>query len=157
VIILYTTSEEVTAAMGLTDRDLKEAQFANMDLERELRVDLFGWLPTHEAIAAYPDLPSPSALQLHQYDLLVLASKYFCASRMAESVALSAAKSITSEAGNAMGRIDFDPAGLRDAMYRGYNQAKASLEDILAPATTLTRTLIIKNITPAYDPIKAAS
>jgi hypothetical protein len=157
MIILYTTSAAVTAALGLTDRDLTEQQFVDADLEVELRVELNQWVPAHAAIAAYPDLPAPTPAQLNAYDLLTLASKYFCAWRMAQGLALSAPVSITTEGQNSMSRVSFNAKEMQDAMFSGYTKYKGLLEQSLNPAQAGHRLTGASISRPIYDVITAAS
>lgn len=157
MIILYTTSEAVTAALGLTDRDLKEQQFIDADLETELRAELYAWAPDHAMIAGYPDLAAPTAPQLHQADLLALASKYFCAWRMAQGLALAAPMHIGTEAGNEMSRIGFNPKEMADNMFSGYNKYKGLLEIELNPTQLSPRLQGASISSPVYDPVTAAS
>jgi hypothetical protein len=157
MIILYTTSAAVTAALGLTDRDLTEQQFADADLEVELRADLYAWLPAHAVIAAYPDLPAPTPAQLNAYDLLTLASKYFCAWRMAQGLALSAPMAIKTEGESSMTRINFNAKEMQDAMFSGYSKYKGLLEQSLNPAQAGPRLAGASISRPIYDVITATS
>lgn len=48
--LLYTDSDKIRGALGLTPQDVTDDQICNANIEARLQEDLDGWLPTHATV-----------------------------------------------------------------------------------------------------------
>ena len=157
--ILYTSTDQVVAALGLTSHDLEEQQLLDMDLEPEVSLWLYSWLPTYADVYTYPDDPSSTDSELRQYQHLLLATKYYCAWLVAPRLQMIAPKSVDTEIGNAMSRIDFDPIAIMQTMSDRYTHHMTALLGEISQSTAATsvRGQAVTAVSPAYDPYTATS
>lgn len=157
--ILYTTTDQIAAALGLTSHDLEEGQLVNMDLEPEVTLWLYSWLPTYATVYGYGGLNAPTATQQRQCMHLLLAVKYYCAYLVAPRLQLIAPKSVGTEAGNSMSRADVDPKAIQQAMSDRYTYHMNQLLAEISQTTTVSsiRGNAITAVAPSYDPFTAAS
>ena len=148
--ILYTTTDQVVAVLGATDRDLTEVQLVAMDLETELGAELYQWVPTHATVHS---LASTDAAHRQMDNLLILACKYYCAWLVAQSSAISLLMQVRTQMGDEMQRTQFNPEKLRDEMWAGYAKNRAALVLMLTPTAPLKRTQIAVGVSNLYDPV----
>jgi len=140
--IIYTDTDQIRSVLGVDDQDLSDPQITDRNLEKELRLDLLSWVPTHAA--SYELGISGSATDAEQSiaDSLNLYCTYFCTILVIKSLQLSAPKSV-SDGKNALSRFDtIDWQGLtlhlkeRLAFYKVFIQDAASSTPI-APVYVL--------------------
>ena len=81
--------------MGVTLRDLTDAQITDFDLDTELTADLEDWLPTYPSIITDGTGGSPTAEQTKKYNLLKVYAKYFCCLMMSPGLRYSLQQKIT--------------------------------------------------------------
>jgi hypothetical protein len=157
--ILYTSTDQIVAALGLTSHDLEEQQLVNMDLEPEVTLWLHSWLPAYATVYGYGSLNAPTASQLRQYQHLLLTVKYYCAYLVAPRLAMIAPKTVGTEAGNSMSRADVDAKAIQQAMSGRYAYHMNQLLAEISQDTTLVtnRGKAITAVSPSYDPYTATS
>lgn len=148
----YTDTDAIRAALGVTEKDVSDAQLAGRSLEKELNLDLMSWVSNHETIAETADFGTAANLAL--FDAISLYSTYFCAKIVLTSLQLAALQSV-SDGKNAMSRfapIDwdklYDRISERVAFYRTF-----ILENNLALTTTTTKLTQFSIVGSAYDPV----
>jgi hypothetical protein len=157
--ILYTTTDQIVAALGLTSHDLEEQQLVAMDLEPEVTLWLYSWLPTYATVYGYGALNAPSATQTRQYMHLILSVKYYCAYLVAPRLQMIAPKTVETEAGNNMSRADVDPKDIQQVMTDRYTYHVNQLLNEINQTTTVAsvRGAAITAVSPFYDPFTSTT
>lgn len=77
-VVLYTTTDSIRAAIGLTLAELADQTIINLNVEDQLLVYLNQVCPTHADIAAAGQAPSPSDDDKNKYRCLRLIAMYEC-------------------------------------------------------------------------------
>lgn len=143
--LLYTNSDSVRAAAGVSEAEFPDPFLAARNLDMELRMDLQSWLPTHSAIFATTTTEEEQRL----HDALVLYSMNFLAAQL-----LSSPLSVLSElsdGSNSMKRA----AGFEEAL-RIVGAAARKYRDLLLEATTGQTPAPWSPLglsEPSYDPV----
>lgn len=78
--LLYTDSDKVRGALGLTVQDVADAQICGANIEARLKEDLDGWLPTHAAIQTAGRASTATDAQKRTWLQLQLYSQFRAAS-----------------------------------------------------------------------------
>jgi hypothetical protein len=146
-VILYTTTDEIRAILGVTANEVKDEALVSMLLEKRLQSDLYGWLPGHAAVYAAGQAVGATDEEVNKQRTLQLFSAYFCASHV-DFFQLSIPASI-GDGKNILKRfegIDFDALS---AKLRGI--AEQYKDDILDGV--LGTPVLFGISVPDYDPV----
>lgn len=149
--ILYTTTDAVRSALGATAFDVTDAQMTDRGLERELRVDLNDWLPTHSTIYTEGTTGSPTALQQRKADMLILYSMYFCAYLMALAAPLWAPNQV-SDGKNTMKRNALAAKEFADTLLARAGAMKEDILEELGEAGVSPMAFFV-GVGDAFDPV----
>jgi len=93
--ILYTDTDQIRSTFGLEEEEVSDDLLSFRGLEKELKLDLIDWLPTHATLYAAGKSISATDTQKSITDALNLYCTYFCCSISAESLPMLAAQAIT--------------------------------------------------------------
>jgi hypothetical protein len=154
--VLYTNTDKIRSALGLDDKDISDKQLTDRDLDKELRLDLTSWLPTHATL--YTTGTSTEATDTQQLiaDALVLYSTYYCSLLSARAMRLAAMQS-HSDGKNTLERfatVDWQKIEMdlreRAAFYRDQLLALA------AQSVTQVEIKFFEGVGLAVDPVTAA-
>jgi len=152
IAILYTDSDKVLGAAGLTSDDVSDAFITARDLPRILSVELFTWLPTHADVYVPDGTSGVTAQGQNNSDCLVLWCTYFAAARLLDAMLLI--KQRETDGKNAFDRftpVDFqklaDAARTQAGVYRQALQVAVAAADVAAPIVPLSV------VAPSYDPV----
>lgn len=105
--LLYTTTDEVSAALGFDSFDLAESLLVAANLDLQLEYDLDDWLPNHATIWAEGDPGgTPTAEQTKKRNVLELYSQWCIAWMVARKRPLYI--QIYTDGKTQMNRYDFD-------------------------------------------------
>lgn len=149
--LLYTDSDKVLNAVGLTADDIDPNFFTLSDRAREVSVDLFGWVPTHAAVFK-ADADTATDAERYQSDCLVLYCTYFCAARVA-TAAMAVMQSRT-DGTNAYSRISgLDLADVEAKMLARAEGYKQSLLTALADTSVAPRVAQASFVGLGTDPV----
>ena len=92
--IIYTDTDRIRSVLGVDDKDIKDNQVTDRDLEKELRLDLLSWVSNHAALYTTGTTGTPTEPQKSVADALTLYSTYFCAILVVKSLQLAAPQAI---------------------------------------------------------------
>lgn len=152
--ILYTDSDGVRSVLGVESfsgtgqRELPDSMFVSSGMERQLRSDLYGWVPTHAAMISAGDDGAATDEQVYQADLIRNYSLYFVANKAAKMA--YATRRIVSDGKSEMQRFEIDWLAVADSMAVEAKEAKQLLQDLLSPSVA---TSFLSLVVPAYDPV----
>lgn len=93
--VLYTTTDAIRAALGLTVRDLKDAQIEDLRAALQLELDLAAWLPDHAAVRAAGQAPAATDEEVRRSATLELWCQYAGALLVANGLHMLAAQRIS--------------------------------------------------------------
>ena len=150
-ITKYTDTATVRALIGLTNKDVKDQSFIDMNLDDKLLSELTDWLPTHDTVYTDGTTGSPTETQKNNLRNLKLYSAYYCASHI-DQFQLNIMASV-GDGKNIMKRfegIDFD--ALSAKLAGTASQYKDRLDSEINSATQSTPTLMGLAV-PGYDPV----
>ena len=153
ITIIYTDTDKIRSALGVDDEDIGDAQITDRNLDKELRLDLVSWLPTHAAL--YTSGTSVSATDSEQMtsDALVLYSTYFCAVLMVSALRLAAPQQV-SDGKNSLTRFPtIDWQRLDSDLRAGMARAKAAILKLQSQASTETDVVLFAAVGLASDPV----
>jgi hypothetical protein len=102
--ILYTDTNQIRSVLGVELEDLSDTTITDRNLEKELRLDLLSWSPTHAALHAAGATVGATELAQSIADAITLYSTYFCSVLVVKSLQLAAPQSI-SDGKNTMSRF----------------------------------------------------
>lgn len=151
--LLYTTTNAVRAAIGLTEKEVPNDSFVDLSIEDQLVIYLTRSCPTYAAIAAAGQATSPTdeekalwrALKLvcmYEAGYLTLQSNQYLVSQQIESGGVTTTRFSKDDIETILARM----AMLRDD-YLGVVLGDATLtdEDFVCPFV---------RVTPGYDPVR---
>ncbi len=151
-ITVYTSTDAVRGAIGLTDNELLDETLVNQGIDDELTVDLDNWLPTHAALFAAGIAGSATDDEKRVVTYIQLYSQWFVSAQILTVMSLTIPQSI-SDGQNEMRRFqqtDLDAlrtaAVGRMAIYRKY------LSDEIG-AVVLSSPVLVVGGRPTYDPV----
>lgn len=133
--LLYTDTDQVRSVLGLTDKDLDDAQLVSRRLDIELKLDLVSWLPTYDALYLAGQEDEAEAEAVTIADALAMYSTYFCAGLVGMSIPLGAMQSI-SDGKNSLSR--FTPLMWQELIATAQERAafyKNLLQELVSSAT----------------------
>lgn len=153
MILFYTTTEAIRAALGLTVNELSDQQLSDLGLEDQLSVELDSVYPDHEDAKTDGEDPGATALELRTWKVIKLFVQYQGACFVLPGLQNFAAQKFT-DGGFEMQRFSKDNIsdtkreieGLRDK-YKGI------LLELIDPTNTVTPLSPIALVTPNFDPV----
>ena len=150
-ITKYTDTATVRAIVGLTDKDVGDQSFVDMNLDDKLLSELTDWLPTHDTVYTDGTVGSPSETQKNNLRNLKLYSAYYCASHI-DQFQLNIMASV-GDGKNIMKRfegVDFDELSAKLAAVAG--TYKDRLDELINSAA-ISNPVFIGVVVPGYDPV----
>jgi len=154
--ILYTTTDKIRSALGVDERDMSDSQITDRDPDKELRLDLTSWVPTHSTIYAAGTAADSTETEQILADALTLYSTYFCALISLTALKLAAPQAV-SDGKNTLNRfatIDWQKLEM-DLRSRMANYQKAIL-DLTAQTQEVTSVVLFSAVGLATDPVTTA-
>ncbi len=109
--ILYTDTDQIRSVFGLDLRDLPDATITDRNLEKELSLNLAGWLSSHSDLYTVGVSSGATDTEKNTADAIALYSTYFCCDLLVNTVKLAAPQSV-SDGKNSMSR--FTPSDWRN-------------------------------------------
>ena len=151
-ITAYTDTNAIRGSLGVDDQDCPDSLIVQSNLELELEVDLYEWLPTHAAIFSVGSQTGADISDAVKKNYLLLYAQWYCAYELA--CRFLAFPQIVSDGKNQLNRfakLDLEVvkqnAASRMAKYKGKLDA---LENNVVAAAGLS---ILAISTPGYDPV----
>jgi hypothetical protein len=155
--LLYTDTDQVRSVLGLSSKDLDDAQLVSRKLDTELKLDLVSWLPTHAALYATGNDVGAADADKNIADALVMFSTYFCAGLVGMSLPLGAPQSI-SDGKNSMAR--FTPHAWQELTSKSQERMsfyKNLLQELVSTATgAVTNYSQFAGVGLSIDPVTGA-
>ena len=150
--VIYTDSDRILAAIGLTSEDISDDFFLSKDLKTILSVDLYNWLPTYSTLHVSVGDTATEA-QKHVSNCLTLYCTYFCAAKLLEGGALNIMikESDGQNEYNRISNIDFNLLKSETIKQAGYYR-----EILLSAISSNSVAIQVAQSTvvaPAYDPV----
>lgn len=151
--ILYATTEQVTAYLGLDPDEAKDELLLNARLDLGLKMDLGSWLPTHATIWADGEASGADELQIKKMEVLYLYSQAFLGWSVARKKMLLI--KVHSDGKAQMNRFDIDPDGLAEMALADMGKWKDLLLDLELRAQEIDNGVasILVVSSPVFDPI----
>lgn len=152
--VLYTTTEAIRAAIGVTNKEVDDVQITDLNTADQIEISLEGVYPAHVALKAAIDGGTPTPEQVRLYKLLKLYCQYEGAVICLMAGQHLLAQKITD--GDAeMQRFNKDNMqdtlnqimSMRDR-YRGLLSV-----GVVTPTVTMATLPILTAVTPGYDPV----
>lgn len=142
-VIGYTDSSQIRATLGIDEEDISDEDMLARNLDKELNLDLFSWLPNHESIAFTSE----------QEDALQLYATYFCAALVADSLKMAAPQSV-SDGKNQLNRFSeaSDWEKLKASLWSRAATYKKFLVDALGTPSVKTIKMF-SGVAASYDPV----
>jgi hypothetical protein len=158
VDILYSTSEQVLAALGLDSRQVSDVQLKAHDIDSECLVEISNWLPNHETVYNYQYVVEQTADRILQSNLLTLCCKWYGAYVLATAIELRIPQRLETEANNNMTLFSI-PVTLKEELLDKYSKMKFRLLDLIAKEaqSPATSRLMVTAASASYDPITGVS
>lgn len=147
--ILYTNTDAIRAAVGVTTKEYPDGMLKDQGLETQIRVDVYGWLPTHATLYATGTANGATDAEVHQKDLLVLYCVFCGAVRLVEMI--MAAREKVGDGKSEVQRFDIDWAALLEALNKRKDSYRAELEELVNPTDATIGYFGLA--TPDYDPV----
>lgn len=144
VPLLYVDSDQVRAALRCAPEDLPDGMFGAGVLERDLALDLDGWLPTHAAIGDESSLEARPRNLLRSYCVNWLALRVLATMPLSLPTQVSDGKNSETRAPNAPDAATLIRAGL-------VNARKLLEKEVLGLSVAPSSPLV--SDTPSYDPV----
>lgn len=150
---LYTTTEAIRAALGVTDKDVSDSQLTDLNLTDQLSLELDDVYPDHAAAKTAAEDVSPSAAEVRVFKIIKLFCQYQGAVFTLPGYQNLIAQKI-SDGGFEMQRFVKDDiektraeiTGMRDK-YKALLAAELDSTDLQTPFTVLAVAV------PNYDPV----
>lgn len=149
IAILYTDSDAIRAAVGITDVEISDAMMQSQMMETQIKTAVYKWLPTHGTIYAAGTAQGATEQEVHLKDLLVMYCMYFGAVRVVEMI--MAMRQKISDGKSQLERFDIDWLALLELLKQRRDQAQDALEEILNPSDGGPAYFGL--VTPDYDPV----
>lgn len=147
IYVLYTTSDQIRAVAGLSEEDVADSVIQARDMELELKVDLYQWLPNHDVLQA--DTSTTQAQFIS--DSIQLYTAYRAAVMLLRSPMLILQK--VGDGSNTAERFAIDPAATADALQAEADKLRGVISNVLVPPTTTVPVKFFSIDTPSYDPV----
>lgn len=91
VTVMYTNTDRIRSVLGLSAKDMSDAQVTDRNLATELRLQLASWLPTYATHYTAGKAPGATEALADIADGIELYCTYYCAQIIATSPSLSLA------------------------------------------------------------------
>lgn len=147
--ILYTTTEAIRAAVGVTTKEFPDAMLKDQGLEAQMRTDVYGWLPTHAAVYSAGTAASPTAEEEYLKDLLVQYCMFYGAVRVVEMV--MAMRQKVGDGKSQVERFNIDWPLLLSNLNDRKNAAREAIEEVTE--VTSGAVSYFGRAVPSYDPV----
>lgn len=151
--ILYTDTDQIRSVIGVDESDVSDKSLIDRNLDKELRLDLISWLPTHAALYAAGAATDASEASRSISDSITLYCTYYCAVQAANSLRMSAPQQV-SDGKNSLTRfqtIDWNQIikelSSRAAYYKGI------ISDLTAQTLSVTSITLFAGVGLAVDPV----
>ena len=152
--LLYTDTDKIRSVLGVDVKDVNDARITDRDPEKELRMDLLSWIPTHAALYAAGIANGASETQISISDALGLYSTYFCGKLVAKSLQLAAPQAI-SDGKNSLSRFNtIDWQGLNNFLSERAAFYKSLLQELVVTTSTTVDYIAFAGVGLAVDPVK---
>ncbi len=151
--ILYTTTDHIRAALGVTDREVSDVQITDVNVDLQLSIDLAGVYPDHAALHAAAIGGSPTATQLYLDKVLTLYCQYQAATYLLASLQMLVAHRL-SDGDFEMARFEQDSL---DSTVQRVSALRDRYRKILTDSSGVTTAgqafsqLAVSS--PGYDPV----
>lgn len=147
--VLYSDTDAIRAAIGVTDVELPDAMFGAQGLEMQMRVSLYRKVPTHGTVYLAGMESDASAADVYAADLLALYCMYFGAIRAVEMVL--ALRQQVSDGKQEVSRFNVDWQKLTAALQRKLDEIGSALVE--AVNGTTSGVSYFGKASPDYDPV----
>lgn len=153
--VLYTTTDAIRGAIGVTGKEIEDAQITDLSMADQLEISLETVYPDHVALAAAQS-GSPTSEQVRLFKILKLFCMYEAAVICFTAAQQLLAQKITD--GDAeMQRFDKDDLEKTKANIMGMrDKYRAMLAGDTTPVVTMASLAVVTAVTPTYDPVTNA-
>jgi len=151
--ILYTDTDQIRSVLGVDSSDISDQALLDRNLDKELRLDLLSWLPTHAALYAVGVATDASETARSTSDAITLYCTYYCAVLSAQSLKFSAPQQV-GDGKNTLSRfptMDWDKL-IRDLSGRAAYY-KGIVSDLTAQTATVASITLFSGVALAVDPV----
>lgn len=147
--ILYTTTDAIRAAAGVTDVEIPDQLLTDQMLESQVQTAVYRWLPTHGTVYSEGTAASPTAEQVYKKDLLVHYCLFYGAVRVVEMI--MALRHKVGDGKSEVQRFDVDWEALLEILKARRDEAQTLLEEIINPSDGGPG--YFGTASPGYDPV----
>lgn len=149
--ILHTTTDAIRAALGLTDRELKDTQISDLGIESMLEIELSTVYPDHAGLAQKIQDSTATPEEAFVWKVLLQYEKYQCAVFLLPQIQMLVVQRI-SDGDAEMARFQTDNlqdtidriTGMRDRYLNALDELMNRLQEFFNPFST---------VAPDYDPV----
>lgn len=157
VNVMYITSDNIRAALGLSEVELEDTQITNLLVADQLKIDLPDVYPDYEALKTAVDGPSPTPEQVRLYAVLKLWMTYQGAVYLLPELQTLAAQKITDSSTEMQRFIPNNLQETRDQITGQRDKYQAILQTAAGITTVAETAFAIMGVSnPTYDPVAGA-
>jgi hypothetical protein len=150
--ILYTTSDSIRAALGVTEREISDGQLTALNTADQISIDLDEVYPDHAAAEIAAAGLTPTDLQLRTFSLIKLYCQYQGAVVVLPGFQNFIPQKLT-DGGFEQQRFEKDNIEKTKAEIIGRrDKYKLALEQLIDPTATSLPSVLLRSI-PDYDPV----
>lgn len=150
--IMYTTSNAIRACIGVTDKELSDAQLTDLNLGTQLSLDLDEVYPDHATAKTEGEAGGATALQLKTWNLIKMYSQYQGAAFMLPGLQNLIPQKLA-DAGFEMQRFTKDNLDKTKAEILGMRDKYRSAIAELLGETPYEAYSVLVRVTPTYNPV----
>lgn len=147
--VLYTNTDAIRAAVGVTDTEIPDSMVTDQQMERQVKTALYSWLPTYATLYATGSADGATEEEVYVKDLLVLYCTYYGAVRMVEMI--MAMRQRVSDGKSEVERFVIDWSALLEALKGRLDEVQSLLEEEVNPSHGGPSYFGVA--TPDYDPV----
>lgn len=157
VNVMYITSDNIRAALGLSEVELSDVEITNLLIEDQLTVDLSDVYPDHVALKAAIDGGSPTPDETRLFTVLKLWMTYQGAVYLLPELQLIAAQKITDSSTEMQRFVPNNIQDTKDQIIGQRDKYQAILQTAAGIETAANTAYPLMGVSsPTYDPVAGA-
>ncbi len=151
--IAYTDTDQIRSVLGVDAKDMPDAQIMARALDKELKLELTRWLPSHSTLFTAGTIGTPGEAEVAIADALQLYSTYFCAVLVIPSTQLAAPQAV-SDGKNSMTRFAVNDWGrMKLELQEKQAYYKDMLVELSASTVSSVGISLFSGVGLAVDPV----
>lgn len=151
--ILYTDTDQIRSVLGLDEKDLSDEQITDRNIEKELNLDLVGWMGDHAVVYNTGTDLEASSVEKNIADALILYATYYCCGLTIVSLQMATPQAV-SDGKNSLSR--FTPSNWQEIENTVKERAafyKKLLQELTSSITSASSPTLLTGAGLAVDPV----